>query len=176
MVFVVVLLLVVVVAAVVLILCLLGIFVYFIKQYYMGILFYVLLGFTYLNPPIVNGVLSQRLDEKEQGIGLGVLHAIKGITWGIAPITFAFLYDYFDNMNFLKTMPYIFATGFVLCGYPVLICPLRNALNKYDDQQLQESIKSKFQQENSGQDKRYSRLSQLYPDAMLRSELDIDYE
>ena len=58
----------------VLAMCLLGILVYFFNRNYIGYIFYIVLGLTYLNPPIILGALSKRLDEKEQGIGLGVLH------------------------------------------------------------------------------------------------------
>ena len=161
----------------ILIMCLIGVIVYFIPQVWVGFLFSLFSSLALLNPPILNGALSRRLDEKEQGIGLGVLHAVKGVTFATAPIAFALLYDNFsdDKYGALKTISFLVGTGFVLCGYPVLFCVLRNALNAYDEQKLAESVKQKFQGE-SKEDKRYSRLSQMYPDAMLRSELDVEYD
>ena len=159
----------------ILIMCLIGVMVYFIPQIWVGFLFSIFSSLTNLNVPILSGTLSKRLDEKEQGIGLGVLHAVKGITYATAPIGFALLYDNFadDKYGALKTISFLVGTGFILCGYPVLFCPLRNALNSYDAQKLEQSIKEQFQENTDQQtDKRYSRLSQLYPESIIDTQYD----
>ena len=110
------------------------------------VLYFVRLGLwaayasSFITIPITSGSLSKRLDPKEQGIGLGVIHAMKGITWGVAPYIFSALFDYFEHDQFLITMPYIVSTFFILCAFPILYGPLRKVIRDYDDAKLKSGI------------------------------------
>ena len=115
-----------------------GIAMYIKPFVFWGYLMSLFFSFGYINNPVTNGALSKRMTEKEQGIAFGLLHAIKGLTFGVAPIVFALLYDYFHSYkNILKTMPFMVACVFLLMGYPVLFGPLRRGLKckMYDSNQ-----------------------------------------
>lgn len=95
---------------------------------------------SFITIPITSGSLSRRLDPKEQGIGMGVIHAMKGITWAVAPYLFSSLFDYFENDSFLVTMPFVASTFFILCAFPILYGPLRTIIRDYDDAKLKSGI------------------------------------
>ena len=93
-------------------------------------------GASFITVPITSGALSKRLDSKEQGIGLGVIHAMKGITWSTAPYIFSGLFAYFKNDGYLITMPFMVTIGFIVCGFPIVCGPLRTYINNYDENKL----------------------------------------
>ena len=64
-------------------------------------------GGSYLLSPIVDGSLSKRLSDQDQGIGIGVVHGVKGITSAFAPYLFAGLYNLFDNDHWFVITPSI---------------------------------------------------------------------
>lgn len=117
----------------VLIFSLWGILTYIYAKFYIGLLLWLFYGLTYITSPIVCGALSKRLTLKEQGIGLGVIHSIKGLTWSVAPVAFAFLYDTFNESKYgiFKTAPFLLSCLFILIAFPILFGPLRKALNMY---------------------------------------------
>ena len=88
---------------------------------------------------ITNATLSKRLSEKEQGLGNGIMGAMKGIAYTISPFVFAFLFNLLKNDGILVTMPYIVSFGIFLMSFPILWGPLRRVLNEYDRQKQQQS-------------------------------------
>ena len=95
---------------------------------------------SFITIPITSGALSKRLDGKEQGVGLGVIHAMKGITWATSPYLFGALFNYFKNDGFLVTMPFMVAIVFICMAFPILFGPLRKYIRKYDENELKKGI------------------------------------
>ena len=108
-----------------------GIYVYFNDTMLMGYIMCVIFSFAYVGSPVISGALSVRLNEKDQGLGMGVLHAIKGLSGAVAPITFATLYHVFENEYYLKTMPFVVATFLIIASFPIGCGPLKRAMKKY---------------------------------------------
>lgn len=117
----------------VILLCLGGVLLYIWNIIEIGYLLWIFFSIAFINVPITNGVLSKRLDSDELGIGFGVLHSIKGLTFAIAPLLFAGLYRIFDTHNFLKTMPFLVALSIVVIfAFPILFLSLRKAIKDFD--------------------------------------------
>ena len=95
-----------------------------------------MLGATFMLPPIINGSFSKRLSNKNQGIGLGVLHSIKGITFCLSPIIFANLYGRLRGNGFLVTMPFMVIAIFIIIGFVILCGPLRRVVNEHDHEMM----------------------------------------
>lgn len=119
---------------IVLIFCIGGILLYFVTNIIAGYVLWFFYGMTYVTSPIMSGILSKRLSSHEQGVYLGILHAIKGITFSIAPFLFSFLLQVFNNfkvdidgvdLKWFETMPFIVAALFILIGLLVLMHPLK---------------------------------------------------
>ena len=113
-----------------------GIILYFYKNIICCMIIWIMFGLTYLLIPVTNGALAARSSEKEQGVSIGVLHAIKSLTSAIAPFIFGLLYDLYnftgDKYQYLKLLPWIVGFGLVLISFVILFGPLTKVLNEYD--------------------------------------------
>lgn len=105
-----------------------------------GILIWAMFGLSFITSPVTNGCLAKRLNEKEQGLGMGILHAMKGLTFAVAPYAFGGLYDLFTDDGILKTMPFMLGMLFVIIGIIILFGPLKKTLNDYDDNKLRQGL------------------------------------
>eukprot|EP01084_Bolivina_argentea_P169597 293987_1 len=109
---------------------------YFIPNIIVAISIFASFGASYILIPIVDGSLSKRLNDKDQGIGIGVVHGIKGVTTGFAPYLFGGLYNMFHNDQWYVVTPFIVGSVISLCGFFIVLGPLRNVINLYDEKQL----------------------------------------
>ena len=109
---------------------------YFIPNVVIGVIIWCGFGVSYLLAPIVDGALSKRLKDEEQGLGIGVVHGVKGITFGFSPYLFGGLYKLFDNDSWLVIIPWIFGAVINGIGYIIVLGPLRKIMNKYDEKEI----------------------------------------
>jgi len=117
-----------------------GCLLYFWKSTAMAMLLWTFFGLSFMANPITNGALSKRLTEKEQGMGMGFTHAVKGLTFAIAPMLFGGLYNAFEHSKpgWLKTMPFFIGFVVILTGFPILFGSLQTVMNEYDDNRIRE--------------------------------------
>eukprot|EP00483_Globobulimina_turgida_P008535 UN08552 len=117
-----------------------GIIAYLFPNYITGLLIWACFGLSFVTSPVINGCLAKRLNKKEQGLGMGILHAMKGLTFAVAPYTFGGLYDLFSNQGILKTVPFMLGMFFVFIGIIILFGPLKKTLHEYDDNKLRQGL------------------------------------
>ena len=116
-----------------LITCSLGVYLYINTSYLVAYSLRIAIGISTIISPITTSALSKRLSKKEQGLGIGIIQSMKGVAYTIAPFLFSFLFHFFRDDGIFVTMPFI--VGFVVFGaiaLPILLCPVKNVLNKYD--------------------------------------------
>lgn len=113
-----------------------GIAMYFYPSLVFSILIYCCFGMALILPPVMNGALSKRLSKQQQGLGMGILHAMKGFTSCFAPYLFAYLYSMYAREHlddaFWKTLPFMFGLVIVLGGIPLVFGPLKKQFHLYD--------------------------------------------
>lgn len=109
---------------------------YFIPHLIVAMGIFASYGGSYLLSPIVDGSLSKRLSDEDQGIGIGVVHGIKGITSAFAPYLFAGLYNLLDGDKWFVVTPFIVGSIISLFGFVIVLGPLRNVMNAYDENEL----------------------------------------
>ena len=113
-----------------------GILLYLFRNIYTAFILWFIFGLTYILIPVVNGSLASRSSEKEQGVSIGILHAMKALTSAIAPFIFGLLYDLYnftgDKYQWLKILPWINGAGFVIIAFFILLGPLKRTLNEFD--------------------------------------------
>ncbi|ETO33383.1 hypothetical protein RFI_03724 [Reticulomyxa filosa] len=97
-------------------------------------------GLSFIAVPITSGAMSRRLDPNTQGVGFGVLHAVQGLTYCVAPYSLGALYKAFENYGWLKTAPYLAAVLLTCCGFPIAFGPLRRVLLEYDAKHVHKSV------------------------------------
>ena len=78
--------------------------------------------------PAANGLVSKYISKQEQGIGFGVILAVRSISWVIAPVMFGLSYNYFNDISYPE-ITFFIASLFGLTELIVVIIPLRRSLN-----------------------------------------------
>eukprot|EP01084_Bolivina_argentea_P040357 74583_1 len=121
-----------------------GMVMYVWRTIYSACLIWIAFGLTYILIPVTNGALASRMDEREQGVSIGVLHAIKGLTSAIAPFVFGLLYDLYsitgDKYEWYKLLPWFVALIFIMISVGVLFGPLKKTLSEFDVQQKENGV------------------------------------
>ena len=121
-----------------LLLCTMGVYIYINPDLYVGYITRIIFGFATIIGPITTSSLSKRLSKEEQGLGIGILQAMKGVTYTLSPIMFSVLFTAFKNNGILVTMPFIVSFGFFFLSFPILCFPVRRVLNKYDEDKMRQ--------------------------------------
>ena len=116
--------------------CFFFFYLYLNPNIYIGYLIRILFGCSTIVSSIITGALSKRLTKKEQGLGIGILQAVKGITFTISPFIFAILFRCFENNGILVTMPFMVGFIFILMAFPILFGPVKRVLNQFDDMKI----------------------------------------
>ena len=122
----------------ILLLCIMGVYIYINPHLYVGYLIRIIFGFTTIIGPITTSCLSKRLTKEEQGLGIGILQAMRGVTYTLSPIMFSLLFTAFKNNGILVTMPFVVSFGFIFLSFPILCFPVRRVLNKYEQDKMRQ--------------------------------------
>ena len=87
----------------------------------------VLITCGFISFPAANGIVTKHLSKSEQGIGFGVIFAVRSLTWIIAPISFAEMYALFKNGGVASMTMYM---GAIMILFAVFIIwfPLRRTI------------------------------------------------
>eukprot|EP01083_Nonionella_stella_P033638 92049_1 len=109
---------------------------YFVPGIMIAVVLFAAFGTSYILSPIIDGSLSKRLSDEDQGIGIGVIHGVKGITSAFAPYVFGGLYDLFDNYTWFVITPFIVGACIGFVGLVVIMGPLRKTINHFDEIQI----------------------------------------
>eukprot|EP01084_Bolivina_argentea_P252870 424596_1 len=88
-----------------------------------------LLGVSFISFPAANSIVTRYLHESEEGEGMGIVYAMRSITFIIAPLGFASLYKLGSDIGF-KSLAFVVGFGFALCALITVIFPLRRAIDK----------------------------------------------
>eukprot|EP01083_Nonionella_stella_P132980 404347_1 len=78
--------------------------------------------------PAANGIVTAYLSKSEQGIGFGVIFAVRSLTWILAPISFSQIYSFSKEIGLPAMLMYM-AAIMVSFAFLIVLFPLRNALN-----------------------------------------------
>eukprot|EP00483_Globobulimina_turgida_P009228 UN09247 len=81
--------------------------------------------------PALHCIATKYLLPQEQGMGMGIIFACRGLTYAIAPFTFAYLYSLFKSIGF-PSFPYIIATLMCLASVYVIIYSLKPTIDFVD--------------------------------------------
>eukprot|EP01083_Nonionella_stella_P066908 176592_1 len=121
-----------------------GIVLYFIPTQFVALLLYAFQGMSYVIIPIFSGTLTKRVSPREQGVALGVLHALKGLNACVSPFIFAYLYSLFSqkltHVGCFIAMPYMLGIVVIVLVYPIIWCPLKRVFTKYDEYAFKASV------------------------------------
>jgi len=107
-----------------------GILLYPFPNVFLGYSFSICFGLSFLLSPLLAGLFSSHVSSKEQGVGLGTLHAVKGITYAIGPYVFGGLYNLFNDKGIWKTTPFWIGCFIISCSLPVIIYFLPRAIEQ----------------------------------------------
>eukprot|EP00484_Ammonia_sp_Unknown_P001199 CAMPEP_0197023324 /NCGR_PEP_ID=MMETSP1384-20130603/4044_1 /TAXON_ID=29189 /ORGANISM="Ammonia sp." /LENGTH=429 /DNA_ID=CAMNT_0042451519 /DNA_START=172 /DNA_END=1461 /DNA_ORIENTATION=+ len=109
---------------------------YFVPNVVVAMSIWATFAASYILNPTVDGSLSQRLDDADQGVGIGVIHGVKGLTVCFAPYLFGGLYDLFDQDEWYVTTPFMVGAAITVCGFFIVLGPLKRTINRYDEDKI----------------------------------------
>ena len=89
----------------------------------------ILLTCGFIAFPAANGIVTKHLTKSEQGIGFGVIFAVRSLTWIIAPVGFAEMYAIFKRSG-APSMTMFMGAIMILIALIVIWWPLRKTLNE----------------------------------------------
>merc|ERR1719242_228856 len=79
--------------------------------------------------PSLYSIVTSSLNEKEQGLGMGIVFASRGLTYAIAPFSFGYSYTLFKSIGF-PSFPYIIASIICAMSIFVIVYSLKPALDE----------------------------------------------
>lgn len=88
----------------------------------------ILLTMGFISFPAANSIVSCNLIENEQGIGFGVVFAVRSLSWAIAPYSFSMLYYLSQNINITQLI-FFYAILFMIIALILIAIPLRIYIN-----------------------------------------------
>ena len=74
--------------------------------------------------PAANGTVTKHLTKNEQGIGFGVIFAVRSLTWILAPVSFAEMYSFFKEKG-VPSMTMYSAAFMIMFAMIIIVWPLR---------------------------------------------------
>ena len=86
------------------------------------------LSLSFIVFPAIYSISTKYLKSKEQGLGMGIIFACKGLTFAISPFTFGYSYAAFKSINF-PSAPYLIATFISSIAIFVIIFKLKSAID-----------------------------------------------
>eukprot|EP01084_Bolivina_argentea_P207426 353903_1 len=92
----------------------------------------ILLTLGMISFPSANGLVTKYLNEKEQGIGFGVIFAVRAITWIVAPILFATMYELLKKIN-LEYITFLVGALLGVIELFIILYPLKKLLILIDE-------------------------------------------
>eukprot|EP01084_Bolivina_argentea_P207425 353901_1 len=78
----------------------------------------IVLSFGFIVFPSIYSIVTKYLSPQEQGIGMGIIFACRGLTYAIAPFTFGYAYTAFKSIGF-PSFPYLLAT--IICASAIWV-------------------------------------------------------
>jgi len=109
-----------------------GDLVYLFPYVYVGYGLFAMYGVMFMLTPIMAGILSRYMPPTEQGVAIGTLHAVQGLTAAIGPFMFSYIYKALENDGFLKTTSFNVAAVIALLAVPMVLYPLSKAMKEQD--------------------------------------------
>ena len=120
----------------------------------------ILLTSGFISFPAANGIVTKHLTKSEQGIGFGVIFAVRSLTWIIAPVGFAEMYAIFKNGG-VPSMTMFMGAIMILIALIVIWWPLRKTLDetvrtgkKYSFSTVELQMMNKNNNANKGDNKK----------------------
>ena len=142
--------------------------IYWFPHYLVVVISGMLVTMGMITIPSSNGLVAKYLNEKEQGIGFGVIYAVRSITWIVAPITFALMYEWFEKIN-LQYLTFWIAAGIGFIQVYIILHPLKKLLIKVNDSGIEYSF---YDDERSNEDPAH----EIVPVAPSETEEHLDDE